>query len=153
MNEEEKVSALLTEPLLERGYRLVSVHYCVNADGPQLQVTVDRTEPISLDDIVALSDPISALLDKEDPIAGAYTLDVSSLGAEKPIAPSELSDYVGRYVNLHLSHPYHGENIVEGDLVSILNAQVTLRLNKKGRSISIEFPLGDVDKARLAIKF
>ncbi|OPZ34074.1 MAG: Ribosome maturation factor RimP [Tenericutes bacterium ADurb.BinA155] len=150
---EEKVKSVLLPVLTEEGYDLVSVHYLVTSDGPQLQVVVDRDSPISLDDIVKLSDPLSAALDAADPIEGAYTLDISSAGAEKPVALEKLPKYVGSYVNLHLSRPYHGENIVEGELASIENGMVRLVRSKKSRSETIEFPLGDIDKARLAIKF
>jgi len=153
MFEEEKVKNVLLRLLKERGYDLVSVKYSITSEGPQLQVVVDRDDPISLDDIVKLSDPVSSLLDKEDPIAGAYTLDISSLGAEKPIALDKLNRYVGRYLNLHLSHPYKGENILEGTLLKLDPGTVEFELTKKGRSEIASFPYRDIDKARLAIKF
>jgi len=153
MFEEEKVKKVLAKLLNEHGYDLVAIKYATTSEGPQLQVVVDRDDPISLDDIVKLSDPISAILDKEDPIAGAYTLDISSLGAEKPIALEKLDHYVGKYLNLHLSHPYKGENILEGTLLKLDNGTVEFELRRKGRSEVASFAYRDIDKARLAIKF
>lgn len=153
MEEERKVESLLREPLEGKGYELASVHYLSTKEGMKLEVVVDRVEPIGLEDIVDLSGLISEILDKEDPIPGAYTLDVSSLGAEKPIALEKLPLYVGKYVNLHLSHPFKGENILEGHLLKIEEGTLTLEVKQKAKKVQIAFPLPDVDKARLAIEF
>ena len=149
---EEKIKNLLQGPLAEIGYELVSVKISQGKE-KSLNVVVDRVEPISLDDIVSVSSLISEILDKEDPIEGAYTLDVSSLGAEKPIAIDKLPLYKGSYVNLHLSHPYKGENILEGTLLGVEDGEVTLQLRVKTKKVEVRFPLADVDKARLAIRF
>ena len=137
----------------EKGFTLENVRYYLSKEGPKLELTVDRVEPISLDDIVNLSDFISAILDETDPIRGAYTLDISSAGAEKPIALEKLDQYDGRYVNLHLSHPVNGENILEGTLQVVDGETLGLTFFIKGRKKDVTFPKKDVDKARLAIKF
>ena len=149
---EEKIKNLLQGPLAEIGYELVSVKISLGKES-SLNVVVDRVEPISLDDIVFVSSLVSEILDKEDPIEGAYTLDVSSLGAEKPIAIDKLPLYKGSYVNLHLSHPYKGGNILEGTLLGVEDGEVTLQLRVKTKKVEARFPLADVDKARLAIRF
>jgi ribosome maturation factor RimP len=59
---------------------------------------------------------------------------------------------VGRYVSLHLSRPYQGNNILEGTLVE-LDENIHLEVREKARKKVIVFPLKDVDKARLAIQF
>ncbi len=113
---------------------------------------VDRLEPIGLDDIVSLSEALSTVLDEADPIGIAYTLDVSSAGAEKTIALEALSSYVGHYVHLHLTHPVKGENILEGTLLEV-GETTKLERKEKTRKIVETFPTGDIDSARLAIEF
>lgn len=149
MDLEEEVIALVEKSINELGYDLYSVRYNANT----LSIIVDRVEPISIDDIVEVTEKISALLDEADLIESAYTLDVSSLGAEKPIALDKLSQYVGRYVNLHLSNPYQGENILEGELLSIEEGLLSIAVRVKAKTKTILIPVQDVDKARLAIKF
>ncbi len=153
MEEERKVETLLREPLKEKGFDLYSTHYSRGKEGMKLEVVVDRVEPIGLEDIVSLSGFISELLDKDDPISGPYTLDVSSLGAEKPIALSSLPLYCGKYVNLHLSHPYKGLNTLEGTLEKDEGGEVTLIVKQKAKKVACTFPEKDIDKARLAIEF
>lgn len=152
MKEEEIIVSLLQEPLKKLGYDLVEVRLKGGKE-KTLSIVVDRVEPISLDDIVNVSEAVSALLDEADPIESAYTLDISSLGAEKPIALEKLGEYVGRYVNLHLSNPYQGENILEGTIESIDEEILVLKLVIKGKAKNVELKRSNIDKARLAIQF
>ena len=150
---ERRIFTFLESPLKEKGFDLVEVTLKNGKSGLELALVVDRVEPIDLNAIVEVSNFVSALLDEEDPIEGAYTLDVSSLGAEKPIALEALPNYLNRYVNLHLSHPYLGYNIVEGTLLKIEDGMVHLSYKEKTRTKVATFPLKDVDAARLAIEF
>lgn len=149
----KRINELLTAPLKEIGYELVAVTYGKENGVNTLSVTVDRDEPISLNDIVLVSDLVSTILDKEDPIEDQYYLDVSSLGAEKPIDVSKLEKYVNSYVRIHLTNPYKGENYLEGDLVSVSEEVVILKIRIKSNSKNVELSRKDIDKARLAIKF
>ena len=153
MKEEEKRILESIAPLAEsRGYEVASINLASGKE-KTLSIVLDRPEPISMEDIVSMSNLISDKLDEDDPIDGAYTLDVSSLGAEKPIALDKLDSYLGRYVNLHLSRPYKGENVLEGTLEAIDGETITLAYREKTKTIRATFPRIDVDKARLAIQF
>ena len=80
-------------------------------------------------------------------------LDVTTFGAEKQIDVAKLEKYQGKYVNLHLSHPYKGLNIIEGTLESVDNDKVIVLFKEKTRVIKAELVRSTIDKARLAIKF
>ena len=153
MNEGKLVQEILTGPLSEAGYEIVESVLIREKGGLTLRIVVDRVDPISLDDIIKVSDLINPILDEKDPIKEAYTLDISSLGAEKPIKLDKLQDYVGHYVNLHLSNPYKGLNTLEGDILSVGDETLTLEIRDKARKKSVELRLKEIDKARLAIKF
>lgn len=150
---EAQLRGLLEKPVTEAGYELVEINIGKSASTLSLNIVVDRDEPISLDDIVDISDLISNALDEANPFEDPYNLDVSSLGAEKPIKIDRLDKYVGRYVNLHLTHPIKGENILEGDILEISEDILLLQVVSKGKKSKIEIPLPHIDKARLAIKF
>jgi ribosome maturation factor RimP len=147
------IKELVEKPLSKEGYDLAEVSLSHDKDGLTLHILVDRDDPISLDDIVKVSNLLNPLLDEKDPIPEAYTLDISSLGAEKAIPPGRLERYLGRYVAIHLSRPYKGANSLEGDLVGVSGGIVSLRLKIKSASKTVEIPLSDIDKAHLAIKF
>ena len=153
MGLESQVLALIQEPILKLGYTSVNVSYQKESGTFYLRVTVDKDDVVSLEDIIAVNDLISPLLDAEDLIPNEYVLDVTSLGAEKPIELSRLEKYVGKYVHLHLSHPYKGENILEGDLDEVNGDLVKLSFRQKARFVKAELNRQDIDQARLAIKF
>lgn len=152
MKDLEEVKKALSKVLEEMGYELYALNYRHQKDGDTLFVVVDRFAPISLNDIVLVSETLSPLLDELDPFEGAYTLDVSSLGSEKPVPIEKLHLYKGEYVHLHLSHPYKGANDLEGHLLSINEEELTLFIAIKGKKKEILIPLKDIDKARLAIE-
>lgn len=150
---EETIKNVLSEPLATLGYEVVSVKYVHSKKGSTLEVIVDKDDDISLEEIVQVSNLISPLLDVGDYIKENYTLDVTSLGAEKPINISKLDKYIGKYINIHLNHPYNGENILEGDLLDIKDGVVELEIRNKSKKKSCLIPLNTIDRARLAIKF
>lgn len=151
MNEIPTIKTLIEPVLSEKGYSLYDLKFRQGKEAT-LEIVVDRLEPIGLDDIVSLSEALSTVLDEADPIGVAYTLDVSSAGAEKTIALEALPSYVGHYVHLHLTHPVKGENILEGTLLEV-GETTKLERKEKTRKIVETFPTGDIDSARLAIEF
>lgn len=153
MELENTIKKLIENPVKDLGYTEVSVKYVKEFGTQYLRVMVDRDDVIDLDDIVKVNDLISPILDKADLIKNEYVLDVTSFGAEKPIAIDRLEKYVGKYVNLHLSNPYKGLNNIEGDLVEVTPTRVMVSYKEKTRLIKCELVRSDIDKARLAIKF
>ena len=149
---ETKIASIIEGKLVQLGYEIYDISF-KGGKSPTLSIVIDRKERISLEDIVAVSEAISPLLDEDDPIESSYTLDISSAGAEKRIEVARLSDYIGSYVNLHLTHPYEGENILEGTLLKLEDGLATLQVKKKNRKIEISFPSAHIDRARLAISF
>lgn len=151
MEDINSVKSLITKRLDEIGYELYSLRYI--AKTKTLEVVVDRVDPINLDDITNVSNEISLILDLHDFTEDSYTLDVSSLGVEKPIDINKLDLYVGKYVNVHLSNPYKGLNTIEGNLVSTDENNVQIVYKNKTRDVKCDINKKDIDKARLAIKF
>lgn len=81
----------MLEPLIdEMGFDLVRVITIGNVN-PTLQIMIERKdrENIVVDDCAAVSRAVSALLDEKDPIAGRYTLEVSSPGLDRPLTALE----------------------------------------------------------------
>lgn len=149
----ELVKTLVEELLNKEGYELYSLKYNRGKGGSSLEIVVDRDDSINLDDITNISNLISNLLDEHDFSDDAYTLDVSSLGIEKPIKLEKLEKYVGKYVNVHLQNPYKGLNTLEGELEKCDDNDVIVAYKNKTRIIKANIKRSDIDKARLAIKF
>ena len=145
----KQLEKLVSEKLNESGYELVNMTY----SNKTLSIVVDRVTPIDMDAIVEVTNVINALLDEVDPFESEYTLDVSSLGAEKPLKIEKLSDYVNSYVNVHLTNPINGENIYEGDLVAVFEDKILLSYRQKTRTKTVDIQKSNISKIRLAIKF
>lgn len=150
---ETQIKQLIEPTINKLGYSLESVSLKREKGDLFLQIVVDRFDPISLDDIVAISNEISPILDENDPIKDNYFLDVTSLGAEKPIKLEHLDKYINKYVNLHVINPIKGENYLEGNIDSVNDDFLILSYKIKTRLVRVEIPRKDIDKARLAIKF
>ena len=154
MTLESTVKNLIEKPIKALGYTEVEVKYVKEFGTQYLRVMVDKDdEVIDLDEIVKVNDIVSPILDEADLIKTNYVLDVTTFGAEKPIDVAKLEKYVGRYINIHLTHPYKGLNIIEGTLESVDNDFIVISYKEKTRLIKCEIVKNTIDKARLAIKF
>ena len=140
---------LIKSKIAEEGYELYSLSFA----NETLSLVVDREQDIDMEAIVSLTNVLNAYLDEVNPFEKAYTLDVSSLGAEKPLKVEKLNAYVGKYVHVHLINPIKGENIYEGDLISVNTDTIVITYRNKTRSISLEINKENISKIRLAIKF
>ena len=154
MTLEATVLNLIEKPVKALGYSEVDVKFVNEFGTNYLRVMVDKDdEVIDLDQIMEVNDIVSPLLDEADLIKTNYVLDVTTFGAEKKIDVNKLEKYVGRYINIHLSHPYKGLNIIEGTLESVDNDKIVISYKEKTRLIKCEIARNTIDKARLAIKF
>ena len=148
-----ELESLVRTKVEELGYELVSLSTKVEQGDKILSIVVDRVEPIDMNAIVELSRVLNDYLDEINPIESSYTLDISSLGAEKPLKIERLNDYVNSYVHVHLINPINGENIYEGTLVSLDEEKITLSYKVKTRIKSVDITKANISKIRLAIKF
>ena len=154
MTLENTVLNLIEKPIKALGYSEVDVKFVREFGTQYLRVMVDKDdETIDLDEIVKVNELVSPILDEADLIKTNYVLDVTTFGAEKAIDVAKLEKYVGRYINIHLTHPYKGLNNIEGTLESVNDDLIVISYKEKTRLIKCEIVRNTIDKARLAIKF
>ncbi|MFA6675656.1 MAG: ribosome maturation factor RimP [Bacilli bacterium] len=151
--EQELLRKTVSEKCLELGFELVDFSLHFLKDSAHLSLVVDRVQPIDMDTIVSLTHQLSDYLDVISPIDVPYTLDISSLGVEKPLKIESLKDYLNSYVNVHLFHPIKGENIFEGLLVNLDEDHITLSYKVKTRTMVVDIAKANISHIRLAIKF
>jgi ribosome maturation factor RimP len=128
-----------------------------DGDEPALQIMAERPETgqLVIEDCAALSRRISDRIDAldeagEDLMAGAYRLEVSSPGIDRPLTrPKDFANWAGHEARVMLLSPVDGNRkTVQGDLIGIDGDVVALEDRKSGR---VEFPLGDVHSAKLVL--
>lgn len=112
-----------------------------------LRVIIDRTEgPVRLEDCEQVSRQVSYLLDVEDPIPHAYTLEVSSPGLDRPLRrPDDYLRFQGRRVRIQTAR-----GVQEGLLLGLEEGRVRLQVR---RGQIEEIPLEEIVQARLVVEF
>lgn len=148
-----KVKEPLETKIIELGFIPYSISLKRVMGKLTLEVVIDRKESIDLKTIGEVSNTLSDYLDQIDDSDEPYNLDVSSLGVEKPLKVSDLKDYVGSYINLHLINPIEGNNIFEGTIDSVSFDSFTFSYRIKTRVKTINILFSNIYKIRLAIKF
>ena len=144
---------LLESKVQELGYELVELTSRREQGDLIVSLVVDRVESIDMNAISELSQEISNYMDEIDKSEERYFLDISSLGAEKPLKVNELDKYVGRYVNVHVTNAVEGENIFEGTLEEVNQDSIVLSYRIKTRVKKVVILQSNIYKIRLAIKF
>ena len=112
----------LAEPIaLEAGLEIVDIEYRREGRGPVLRLLVDKPGGVSLDDLTSVSRQVSDLLDAhEDAVPGAYTLEVSSPGVNRPLTrPQHFVAFVGRRLHVRTRQPLGGRHSFRGMLESV----------------------------------
>lgn len=117
----KKIEGVIEEPLANKGYGLVRV--LING-GQRLIVGIDIERlddaPVTVDDCVEASRLISAILDVEDFIKNAYTLEVSSPGENRPLMKiRDFERFCGKDVKIELLSPINGKRKIFGRLLRV----------------------------------
>ena len=144
----ERIIALI-EPLLERlGYELVELEYSAGRAHALLRLFVDREgAAVTLDDCARISREVSALLDIEDPIPSAYTLEVSSPGFDRVLrTKAHFGRFVGSRVFVELKEPREGRRRYTGTLLTVDDGGIALEVDRQ----RVAMTFAEIGKARLA---
>ena len=143
----ERLIALI-EPLTGRlGYELVDLEHGAGRGSAVVRLYIDRPQGVGLEDCERVRREVSALLDVEDPIPTAYTLEVSSPGFDRVLrTPEHFARFVGARVFLELHAPREGRRRYTGTLLGADAAGVELEVD--GTRVAV--PYGEMAKARLA---
>ena len=143
--------ARIIEPSLDAmGYRLVRLMQTGGLRRPTLQLMAERRddEPMTVEDCAEISRAVSALLDVADPIAGAYMLEVSSPGIDRPLVrPEDYDRFAGLEARIDLSSPIDGRKRFRGRVLGREADHV--RLAAEGGEVRL--PLDAISRAKLIL--
>jgi len=108
----------MIEPEADKlGFALVRVKMMGGESDPTLQVMAERpdTRQLNIDDCATLSRALSEMLDEKDPIDGAYRLEVSSPGIDRPLTRlTDFDDWAGHEARINLIEPVLGRKQLRG---------------------------------------
>ena len=128
------LTALIEPEARALGFDLVRVRLFGSSDDQTLQIMAERpdTRQLTIDDCSDLSHRVSDRLDAleaagRDPIDGAYRLEVSSPGIDRPLTrPADFADWTGHEARITLAEKRDGRKQFKGDLAGIADDTVSL---------------------------
>jgi ribosome maturation factor RimP len=142
----------LLEPAIEAlGYQLAGVEYRSGGPGGALlRVYIDSEGGITADDCERVSYQVSGLLDVNDPIAGHYTLEVSSPGLDRLLFRREdYERFAGSLVKLRMAVPQEGRRKYQGRLLRLEGGNVVV--DQDGEEVTLA--LDQIEQARLVPEY
>ena len=127
--------------------------YDIERRGGTMRVTLDTLPGseggITLDSLSLATRLISRELDHDDPIAGSYTLEVTSPGIERPLrTATHFQRAVGKDVTIRLRDPSADPRRIHGALVAADDTTATVACDD---GVERTVRIGDIDKARLVV--
>jgi ribosome maturation factor RimP len=146
------IKELLEPTLNHMGYELYALDQS-GQSGRTLRISIDRAEPITIEDCERVSRIAGPLLDRANLIAGPYELEVSSPGAERPLRNHhDYERFNGKRVNIRYRSG-EAQAVVEGELVAVDSAGIAVQApGARGRApVVTHIPWEDVVAGRLAV--
>ncbi len=158
MNEDRPYHTGLEATLAERitptiealGYELVRVAI-IGRERPVVQIMADRADGgrFGIEDCEALSRSLSAVLDVEDPLPGAWTLEVSSPGIDRPLTRAkDWNRFAGHLVRVEMAVAQDGRKRFSGIVLGADRETARLRLDD-GSEIAV--PRAAIRRAKLLL--
>jgi len=146
-----QIGAIVEPGIRAMGYELVGVEYHGGGKGGALlRVYIDHERGISADDCQKVSYQVSGVLDVHDPIAGHYTLEISSPGLDRPLfKAADFERYAGQLVRVRMRMPLDGQRNFKGRLRGLQDEQVIIETD--GQDVAL--PFEQVEQARLVPEF
>ncbi len=107
-----------------------------------------------IDDCAVVTHQVSGVLEVHDPIAGEYTLEVSSPGVDRVFfTAQQMQDYIGETIHVRLIHGIScksgGRRKLQGTLNSVDDRALSLTFEGE----EVEILLDNIDKAHLVYQF
>lgn len=129
-----------------RGVEIVTVEVIGSSKSPVVRVYIDTPDGVSFKELTESQEWIGELMDELDPFPGAYTLEVSSPGIDRPLrTPEHFERFAGEQAKVRTNGPIDGRSNFKGRIVSADADVLTLELDD-GQA---EIPFSAIRRANL----
>lgn len=142
-----------TEPVLtSMGYELVDLKFINDGGRWVLRYYIDKPGGIGITDCEIVSREVEPVLEVEDVIPGAYALEVSSPGLDRPLfKPADYERFEGALAKVRTRQPVDGNKVFIGRITSPGEHGFDMVSEDGKRTTHIEYD--QVDKANLEVEF
>ncbi len=147
----ETLMTILQPPVEGAGYELVDLAWKREQQGWVLRVFIDGPHGVGLADCERVSRELSAVLDVNDVIPHAYSLEVSSPGLDRPLRTAEhFARFVGQKARVRLHAGVGGRRNFSGTIRAVSpSGEVVLDVD----GAAFTLPLADLERANLEYQF
>jgi ribosome maturation factor RimP len=154
----EQIRAIAERVAASRGLTVWEIQSRREASGHVVRVFLDRPGPaatpddsVSIEDCEQVNREMSTILDVEDPLPFAYTLEVSSPGLDRPLrGEDDYRRFTGRLAKVVVSEAVDNQKAFEGRLRGLESGDVLLEA-PNGRMHRL--PLRLITRGRLEVEF
>ena len=138
----------LLQPAVEdMGYVFWGMEQLRQGRSSLLRVYIDKAAGVTLDDCARVSDRLAGILDVENPIAGAYRLEISSPGLDRRLfTTAQYRQSIGETVKVRLRRPLDNRRRVTGRLRDADERAIVL----DDGGVELRICMDDIDKTRIA---
>jgi len=145
-SKEQQIQQMLESTVEALGFDLWGLEYLSQGRHSLLRLYIDGENGVTVDDCALVSQQVSSVLDVEDPIAGDYTLEVSSPGMDRLLFKlDQYPGYVGEAVELRLRSAFEGRRKFKGVLKGIEGEDVVVQVDDHEYLL----PHSAIEKARI----
>ena len=153
MEYKQRLEDLVAPTLDGLGFEMVRV-MMQGKTRPTLQIMADRKDglPMTVEDCATISRALSAVLDVEDPIGGAYVLEVSSPGIDRPL--TRLKDFAmwdGYEARIETTELIDGRRRFKGALAGTEDDEVLIEIEEGGEAVTIGLKFDWLSDAKLIL--
>ena len=143
----ERARLLIQEVVESQGYELVDAELKGGGNHSVLRIFIDNAAGISHHDCELVSGQVGTVLDVEDLIPFAYTLEVSSPGLErKLVKESDYTRFDGKPARIQTRIPLNQQRVFRGRLKGLHDGKIRL---ESPQGDLMEIPLDVIKEARL----
>lgn len=141
----------LIEPVVEAlNLQLWGVEYQAHAKETVVRIYIDGADGVQVEDCASVSRQVSSVFDVEDPIAGEYTLEVSSPGMARPLFSLEqYAQHKGEVAKIKLRVAFEGRRNFTGQLAGVEDDDVVVIVDDHEYLL----PFEAIDKGNIVPQF
>ena len=145
----ERIYKLAEQTAIDHGVELVHAEVAGPEGHPIVRVFIDKPGGVTHDDCSDVSHHLGTVLDVEDFIHSAYTLEVSSPGLERGLyKAADYERFAGHLAKIKTRSPIKGQRNFRGQVVGLADSEVIFEDKNSGR---VQIPLADIAKANLEV--
>ena len=149
---DRRIAEIVGPVIEDLGFELVRVRLMTGKEST-LQIMAQKPDgTIEVDDCGEISTAVSAVLDVEDPIVEAYTLEVSSPGIDRPLTRlKDFDQWAGYVAKIETTELIDGRRRFKGTLAGTEGEEVLITLDDQAEEITIGLKFDWLSDAKLVL--